>query len=88
MLEAHFLYKIYFSRFVKREPRGLEKSTYWIKHEAVDSLASGKYYHGGAAVEGVACCNKVPARLQGILLTRLSICCLRETVKFDFITDS
>lgn len=59
--------------------RNLQKSANRVEHEAVDSLAGGEHYHGGAAVEGVARCHEVPAGLQSVLLTGLIICGLRET---------
>lgn len=57
------------------------ESTNGVEHEAVDSLAGGEHHHGGAAVEGVACCHKVPARLQGVCLRGFIICGLRDTVQ-------
>lgn len=62
-----------------------KKSTDWVEHEAIDALAGGEHYHGGAAVEGVACCHKGPARVQSILLTGLIICGLKETVTAEYV---
>lgn len=47
---------------------------YGVEHEAVDSLAGGENHHGGTAVESVARRHNVSSRLQGVFLTRLSVC--------------
>lgn len=58
----------------------LQESTNRVQHETVYSLASGEHHHCGAAIDSVACCHEVPARLQGIFLRGLIICGLREGV--------
>lgn len=62
------------------------RSTHWVEHEAVDSLAGGEHHHGGATVEGVACRHEVPAGLQGVLLRGFIICGLREAEHSLFIS--
>lgn len=44
-----------------------------VQHETVDSLAGGDHHHGGTAIESVARCHEVPARLQGIFLRGLIV---------------
>lgn len=54
-------------------PWGCRGGTDGVQHEAVDSLAGGDHHHGGAAVESVARCHEVPARLQGVFLRGLIV---------------
>lgn len=51
----------------------MEEGTDGVQHETVDSLAGGDHHHGGAAVESVARCHEVPARLQGVFLRGLIV---------------